>query len=199
MKAFRNACLFEAALALPALIWSLFFGLPLFADWQFDGKAIALGIAASLPMLAGFVLLTRSKWPPLEAIRQALDQFVTQFFARTPLWGLLLVSCLAGLAEEWLFRGALQKWFSLHVHPALAIAIAGALFGLCHLVTWTYGVIAAVIGVYLGWLYYSTGNLAVPIVTHAFYDFVALWALRSTTLCCTLPSWTRSSASEKTT
>ena len=48
------------------------------------------------------------------------------------------------------------------------------LFGAVHLITGTYGIIAAAIGLYLGLLWVASGNLLVPIVTHAAYDFVAL-------------------------
>jgi membrane protease YdiL (CAAX protease family) len=48
------------------------------------------------------------------------------------------------------------------------------LFGLLHLVTPTYAVLAALMGGYLGWLYVRTGNLLVAIIVHALYDFFAL-------------------------
>ena len=50
-------------------------------------------------------------------------------------------------------------------------------FGAAHLITWTYAIIVCVIGAYLGWIYLATGNLLAPAVTHAVYDFAALWFL----------------------
>jgi uncharacterized protein len=47
-------------------------------------------------------------------------------------------------------------------------------FGAAHLLTWTYAIIAAFIGAYLGLLWIWTGNLMTPMITHAVYDFVAL-------------------------
>ena len=46
-----------------------------------------------------------------------------------------------------------------------------------HLVTVEYALITAFIGAYLGALYLTSGNLLVPIVTHAVYDFLALFYL----------------------
>ena len=37
--------------------------------------------------------------------------------------------------------------------------------------------LAGLIGLYLGWLWLAVGNLLVPIVVHALYDFVALMYL----------------------
>ena len=56
------------------------------------------------------------------------------------------------------------------------IAIVGVaiLFGLLHAVNAAYAVLATLMGLYLGWLWMATGNLAVPIVAHAVYDFLAL-------------------------
>jgi hypothetical protein len=40
-------------------------------------------------------------------------------------------------------------------------------------------VLAAIVGIYLGAIWLLTGNLLVPIVAHAVYDFVALtWFLK---------------------
>ena len=56
----------------------------------------------------------------------------------------------------------------------LALVLASVVFGAAHLLTWTYAIIAAFIGAYLGLLWIWTGNLLTPMITHAVYDFVAL-------------------------
>jgi membrane protease YdiL (CAAX protease family) len=56
----------------------------------------------------------------------------------------------------------------------VAIVSVAVLFGLLHAVNAAYAVLAALMGLYLGWLWTATGNLAVPIVAHAVYDFLAL-------------------------
>jgi hypothetical protein len=52
--------------------------------------------------------------------------------------------------------------------------MASALFGAAHLITWTYAIIAALIGAYLGLLWMWTGNLLTPKITHAVHDLAAL-------------------------
>ncbi len=87
---------------------------------------------------------------------------------------LALISVVAGVAEEALFRGAIQGSLARGVGPKLALVIASVLFGAAHLITWTYAVMATVMGAYLGALWLWTGNLITPMVAHALYDFVAL-------------------------
>jgi membrane protease YdiL (CAAX protease family) len=92
---------------------------------------------------------------------------------------LIILSLAAGVAEETLFRDAIQGGLAERVGPIFAILLASALFGASHMLTWTYGILAALIGVYLGVLYILTGNLLAPMITHALYDAVFLvWSLK---------------------
>ena len=52
--------------------------------------------------------------------------------------------------------------------------VTSSLFGLAHLVTSSYAVMAGLLGLYLGVLAVWHDNLLVPMVVHALYDFVAL-------------------------
>jgi membrane protease YdiL (CAAX protease family) len=87
---------------------------------------------------------------------------------------LFTISLVAGISEEAFFRGAIQGSLAHHVGMGIALVMASLLFGACHLITWTYAIIAAFIGAYLGLLWIWTGNLLTPMVAHAVYDFVAL-------------------------
>ena len=81
---------------------------------------------------------------------------------------------IAGISEEAFFRGAIQGSLADRVGVVLALVLASVLFGAFHLLTWTYAIIAAFIGAYLGLLWIWTGNLLTPMITHAVYDFAAL-------------------------
>ncbi|MGO8929330.1 MAG: lysostaphin resistance A-like protein [Limisphaerales bacterium] len=87
---------------------------------------------------------------------------------------LLVISVIAGISEEAFFRGAIQGSLADRVHVIVAVVLTSALFGAFHLLTWTYAIIAAFIGAYLGLLWIGTGNLLTPMITHAVYDFLAL-------------------------
>jgi membrane protease YdiL (CAAX protease family) len=59
----------------------------------------------------------------------------------------------------------------------LALAGASVLFGVGHWLSWSYAVLATMIGAYLGVVFLLSGNLLAPIVAHAAYDVVALFVL----------------------
>lgn len=89
------------------------------------------------------------------------------------------VGVAAGLSEELVFRGLLQTslveggWFS-PLPQRWAVVVQAFLFGLCHAVTPLYFVLATLCGAYFGYLFVISGNLAIPIISHAAYDFAAL-------------------------
>ena len=87
---------------------------------------------------------------------------------------MVLVSALAGIGEELLFRGVIQDGLNLHFSTAASLIIASLLFGLAHAVTPAYFIIASLMGLYLGWLYLHTGNLLIPIIVHGLYDWIAI-------------------------
>lgn len=145
--------------------------------WKF--RDAALGLLAAGPLLAGFGWTLKSSWAPLVQIRHFLDTAGRGLLGRWALWQLAVIAALAGLCEETLFRGALQGGLSPKLGPGGAWAVASLLFGLCHAANRPYAVAATLLGAWLGGLYALTGNLLVPVLTHAFYDFVALlWFLR---------------------
>lgn len=136
------------------------------------------GFAAALPMLAMFWATIRFPLGPLGELKDFVDEHLTPLFRGTRWWQLLAVSVLAGIGEEFLFRGVIQQGIA-RLAPGWEGAIAGVIiasvmFGLAHAMTPMYAVLAAAISVYLGILLIATENLLAPIVAHAAYDFVAL-------------------------
>jgi membrane protease YdiL (CAAX protease family) len=101
----------------------------------------------------------------------------------TFLLGLAVLSVfIVAPAEELLFRGAIQGRLRQSVGPAPAIAVASLLFGSMHVANYagrlapilaTTGLLV-VVGAIFGVLYERTGNLAVPVATHAAYNVVLL-------------------------
>ena len=95
---------------------------------------------------------------------------------------LFVIAVVAGLTEEFLFRGALlqiirQKIKNHHV----AIWIVAIIFSAIHLQF--YGFIPRMIlGAYLGYLVYWTKNIWVPVLAHFFHNAVAFIGMSSDTL-----------------
>jgi membrane protease YdiL (CAAX protease family) len=139
-------------------------------DWQ----ALGLGVLTSLPPLALFFVLYR--WPvgPLEQLKYTTTHLVQDLFGRCTIWELAFIALLAGVGEEWLFRGVLQKLAESWLQPWVALLVVSVFFGLLHCITPTYGVLATGMGLYLGWLAMTIENLLPVMANHAFYDFVAL-------------------------
>lgn len=89
------------------------------------------------------------------------------------LLNLLLVGVIAGLGEELLFRGILQRIFSQitkNIH--LGIWITGAVFSIIHDNQGFFP--RLLMGVSFGYLLWWSGSLWVPIITHAFFNSIQL-------------------------
>ncbi|REK11596.1 MAG: CPBP family intramembrane metalloprotease [Planctomycetota bacterium] len=165
----------EGGLVGLALVLGWLVGEPPLAQIRLTAAGCLWGLAAVVPLLVMLVLVDRYPLGPLKSFGEMVHRYLVPLFRGCTLRDLLAISGLAGLGEEMLFRGVVQggltTWWH---HPWPAIVAAGVLFGLAHMITPTYAVLAGAIGIYLGWLYVATGNLLAPIVAHAAYDFAAL-------------------------
>ncbi len=141
----------------------------------------AIGLLATLPLIVGLLVVDRVSFGPFQHLEDVMQGSILPLFRGASVGELLLISVLAGLGEEMLFRGVVQDFLQrLTGSPWMAVGIASLAFGLVHPITRTYAILAGLIGVYFGGLYLATGNLIVPIVAHAAYDFVALFYLLRT-------------------
>jgi CAAX protease family protein len=165
---------FEGGLG--ALAWLLGWWLeqPPLERFAWEVRDLAWGVAACLPMAAAFFLVRHGEAEPLRRVREVVDEIIPALLGRCTWVELAVLSLLAGVGEEMLFRGVLQPVFGRWLHPWAGLLLASLLFGLVHPLTWLYVVLAALFGVYLGWLYVATDNLLTPITAHAVYDFVVL-------------------------
>lgn len=88
------------------------------------------------------------------------------------LFNLIIIAILPGIGEELIFRGILQKQVGLIFRsPVAAIWIAAFIFSAIHLQFEGF-LPRMVLGAVLGYLYYWTKNLWVPIIAHAFNNGV---------------------------
>lgn len=101
-------------------------------------------------------------------------------FARCTTFELALISLLAGVGEEALFRGVIQSALTAWLTPSWGLVLTSALFGLGHLVTPAYAVIAGLLGLYLGAIAMFHGNLLIVMIVHGLYDLLALLYLTGT-------------------
>jgi membrane protease YdiL (CAAX protease family) len=182
-----QAALFEASLAFLAVFLGWMFSQPPMKTVQVDLYSLLMGMLAVLPLLAMLWACQRVSWRPILAVRRALDDLIVPMFKDCTWSQLAEISLLAGVGEELLFRGVFQAgmadWtgdFLPHTPASallgdwIAIISVAIVFGLLHAVNAAYAVLASLMGLYLGWLWWATGNLTVPIVAHAVYDMLAL-------------------------
>ncbi|UJR81028.1 CPBP family intramembrane glutamic endopeptidase [Sandaracinus amylolyticus] len=127
--------------------------------------SIGLGLVVGMiTIMSTRSLLARTRWA--KALRSELKTFVEGASGAQ----LVLLGLASGVAEELLFRGALQ--------PALGYVVTSIGFGLLHLaprrdlVPWTAW--AVVMGFVLGGIYELTGALEGPIVAHVLINVVNL-------------------------
>ncbi len=172
------AVVVEGGLGLLAVGLGQWLGRPPWAMIRWTWPGAWWGLAASLPLLVALFVVVRVPPRPLKELLQVVDKLVVPLFRQSRLSELALVSVLAGLGEEMLFRGVVQvtiaAWFGGTFGAWIGIAAAAVLFGLLHTITTAYAVLAGLIGLYLCWVFMATDNLLVPIIAHGLYDFVAL-------------------------
>ncbi len=175
---FPMAVIVEGGIALVAVLLTWLFGVPLRELLPTSSNAflhaVARGLLATLPMLAIFFWLVRSRWKPFAELRTQVEQILAGMFPNATIGQLALVAALAGVGEELLFRGVVQTIFGWWTSPLLGLALASLLFGVMHALSKTYFVLATTIGLGLGWLTWHYHDLVAPIVAHSTYDFIAL-------------------------
>lgn len=136
---------------------------------------LSWSLAATAPLLALLLLLPRVRhWRWVEDTLGFVEQVLVPLFRGAPFGAVALVSILAGVGEELLFRGVLQDGLALKFGIAPALVTASLIFGLAHFITPAYFLIATAMGAYLGLIYHFTDNLLIPVIVHALYDWIAI-------------------------
>ena len=90
---------------------------------------------------------------------------------------LIVLALGAGLAEELFFRGFLQTRLSQRFPPAIAIAVASVCFGIMHMDP-VHSPVAALLGLYLGWITERAGSIVPAIVAHVANNAMAVLGAR---------------------
>lgn len=109
-----------------------------------------------------------------EAAEHILDLVTSQRSTWDLISNLLIFAVLAGVCEEFFFQGALQpllmKWTK---NPHVGILITALIFSALHFQF--YGFIPRfVLGVYLGYLFYWSRSLWLPILAHVLHNALSI-------------------------
>ncbi|MGQ0735687.1 MAG: lysostaphin resistance A-like protein [Acidobacteriota bacterium] len=163
----------ESALMVMAWAGGRLLGVP--PEWGEPLRDGAIGLCAAgvLALLNyGLLVLAPAGWL-VNDVRAVYADVLVPLFGRLNVSSVILIGAVAGVGEEWLFRGLLQ--------PVVGIVAASAIFGIVHVGgrgMWAFGVWAALMGGALGGLMMATGGLAAPVVAHGVYDILALLYIR---------------------
>jgi membrane protease YdiL (CAAX protease family) len=93
----------------------------------------------------------------------------------------VLVSITVGICEEIIFRGFLYNYLQdfFFLSASVSLIVVSVVFGLGHFMQGISGVISSTIfGLIMGYLYFVTGSLLVPIIVHILYDAKAIYITR---------------------
>ncbi len=167
------ALLVEGGAAVLALILARYFNIGIFPLSKNVTVDLLLGTAAALPPFLFFmfsVSIKAEKLPLIGPLRHKVITEIKDMFDSMSVADLVVISLLAGIGEEMIFRGVLQTRFG--------IVIASIVFGLMHSVSVAYVVVTIIMGLYIGIIFESTGSLLVPIQLHFVYDLAALVYLK---------------------
>jgi membrane protease YdiL (CAAX protease family) len=170
----RIAITFEAGILLVALVLGWLFHHPPLQHIRVSWPAVFQGTVATVPLVIVIWVCANSSYRAFRELMLHVEKQIIPLFEGASSHSLLLVSIFAGLGEECLFRGLLQPGLSMWVGAPLALIVTSGMFGLAHLVTLTYAILAGLIGAYLGVVVLVTDNLLVAVIAHALYDFAAL-------------------------
>lgn len=167
------ALLAEAGVLAFAYVVALAVGVRFWDTLHFSIGGLGWGLAACLPMLAAAIVLVKLPWRAVETIRRDFDA-ICALFRGCSVTQLVLISLMAGLSEEVLFRGVMQAYAAEQMSPWAGVAVASVVFGLLHALSPIYVVFATAMGAYLGAIYLWTNDLLIVIAAHAAYDAAAL-------------------------
>ena len=177
---FLRIVLFESSLLLVALVLGWLFDVPLLDIQAWSWKGLSVGLTSVLPLISLFFWLLQSQWEPCQNIRRIMNMVVKPMFEGFSILQLLIISMIAGISEEILFRGVIQGGLQALMGVPGAILLSAVLFGACHALTPFYFVLATLMGVYMSLVWLATGEILAPIITHAVYDFLVLiWYLKA--------------------
>jgi len=128
----------------------------------------------TLPMFVALYLVERSRWEPIVHLRNEMDENILPIFANCKVVDLAVIAFFAGVGEEFFFRGWMQAVLVERSGVLIGILITSLVFGLLHYLSTVYAIYAFITGIYLGVIYYVSGNLYIVMAIHAIYDFIAL-------------------------
>ncbi|MCO6431771.1 MAG: CPBP family intramembrane metalloprotease [Deltaproteobacteria bacterium] len=180
----KVAVLSEGALLLLSLLWNWWRPADLYL--VFDGDAVYKGLRATGPLIAfnfgvfGVLANLKDKY---RIYREFRDKIVYPLCRNLSVAGALILAVCSGTAEEILFRGVMYYEARSLLEAPLAAVLVSLLFAYVHFIGvlrryFAVFVFYCLFGLYFAYLVEWTGNLAVPIIAHGLYNFLAILMIK---------------------
>jgi len=145
-----------------------------------------IGIVALQPVLQIY-LIFQDRLPMPQEIQSTLEKFRDLFeslyrqlvgsASLTELsWVILVVALIPAFAEEFMFRGLIQRTIEKSLSPMQSVLVTGVIFAAYHLNPFSFIPLVA-IGIYLGFIVIRSGSIWVPITAHFVNNALACAAL----------------------
>ncbi|MEA2709252.1 MAG: sodium transport system permease protein [Phycisphaerales bacterium] len=134
------------------------------------GLLLGIGLAPWMQLAA---MLQQKIWPRGMESQLELLKKILPILEQHPILLPALIGVLAGVCEELLFRGPIQKGLMRRMGMWPAIVIAAVLFAAAHL-DLPGMPIRTFLGVVLGWIVVRTGSIFPAMLMHAAYDITQL-------------------------
>ena len=141
----------------------------------------------SLQQVLQIYLIFQEKIPLPENIQSMIDKFKAMFeelykqlvvahSVPELLWVIFIIALIPAVAEEFMFRGLIQRSFENGLNPVRGVILTGIIFGAYHLNPFSF-IPLVIIGIYLGFLTLRSGSIWVSVVTHFFNNMLACLSL----------------------
>jgi membrane protease YdiL (CAAX protease family) len=134
--------------------------------------AALLGVGLS-PWAQFAQVMLEKLWPRDPQIAKVEGELFIAALKAHPILTVVLIPMLAGLCEEFLFRGPVQTSLMRRIPPWAAIAFTAILFSAAHLDVHGF-LIRAALGGLFGWIVWRTGSLFPAMLTHFLFDATQL-------------------------
>jgi len=152
--------------------------IPKYVKIDASSKSIILGIALGACALFANVVVTTSLVLILgesEAIQQTNKLIVDMSSSMEGLAAVIISLCLAGICEEFVFRGFLQNAINSRYSFKTALIVSSLAFAFFHFdPEAVYTISAFAMGLLLGYIYHHWRSYTVAAVTHASLNLIAL-------------------------
>jgi len=168
-----GALAFQAGFIPLALFLAWLFGVDLRGQFWLDWQTLAATVLATAFMFLFYMAFLPFGFEWARRLEAQVAQMMQSLFqGRSSHWALPL-ALAAGVGEELLFRGVIQAALGDWLGTLPGLVLASILFGLAHCISLAYFLIACLMGLFMGALYLWSGNLLLPILVHALYDWLA--------------------------